>query len=134
MSATTPVRYGDCARYERTIHSHIGHRARGRLESPAGLWGTHPRACVHWYSQEQSRGGPGVAVFLLGAVVLPLKGNVVFIEADEARVGDSDPVGVSGEILEYSASFRTHAHSTRRLFCWRSARDSSRSNRQMPPL
>ena len=48
-------------------------------------------------------GHGGVAVLLLGAVVLPLKGNVVFIEADESRVGDSDSVGVSGEILEYSA-------------------------------
>ncbi len=48
-------------------------------------------------------GHGGVAVLLLGAVVLPLKGNVVFIEADESRVSDSDTVGVSGEVLEYSA-------------------------------
>ncbi len=40
-----------------------------------------------------------VAVLLLGPVVLPLKGNVVFIEVDESRVSDSDPVGVSGEVL-----------------------------------
>ena len=47
-------------------------------------------------------GHGGVAVFLLRAVVLALKGDVVFIKADESRVGDSDPVGVSGEVLEYS--------------------------------
>ncbi len=44
-----------------------------------------------------------VTVFLLGAVVLPLKGNVVFIEGDESRVGDGDAVGISGEIFEYGA-------------------------------
>ena len=40
-----------------------------------------------------------VAVFLHRSVVLPLKGDVVFIEADESRVSDGDPVSVSGEIL-----------------------------------
>ena len=39
------------------------------------------------------------SVFLLGSVVLPLKGNVVFIEVDESRVSDSDPVGVTREVL-----------------------------------
>ena len=40
-----------------------------------------------------------VAVFLLGSVVLPLKGDVVFIEGDESRVSDGDPVGVAREVL-----------------------------------
>ncbi len=48
-------------------------------------------------------GHGGVTVLLLRSVVLPLKGNVVFIEVDESRVGDSDAVSVSGEVLEYSA-------------------------------
>ena len=39
-----------------------------------------------------------VSVFLLGSVVLPLKGDVVFIEVDEPGVGDGDAVGVTGEI------------------------------------
>ncbi len=42
------------------------------------------------------------SVFLLGSVVLPLKGNVVFIEVDESRVSDSDPVGVTREVLKHS--------------------------------
>ncbi len=43
-----------------------------------------------------------VAVLLLGPVVLPLKGNVVFIEVDESRVSDGDPVGVTREVLKHS--------------------------------
>ena len=47
-------------------------------------------------------GHGGVAVLLLGPVVLPLKGNAVFIEGDESRVSDSDPVGVTREVLKHS--------------------------------
>ena len=34
------------------------------------------------------------------AVVLPLKGDVVLVEVDEARVGDGDAVGVAGEVVQ----------------------------------
>ena len=44
-----------------------------------------------------------VAVMLFGAVVLPLKGDVVSIGVDEARVSDGDAVGVSREVLENGA-------------------------------
>lgn len=42
-----------------------------------------------------------VTIVLLGAVVLPLKGNVVFIDADEARVGDGDAVGITREVGQH---------------------------------
>ena len=34
------------------------------------------------------------------AVVLPEEGDVVLVEGDEARVGDSDAVGVAGEVVQ----------------------------------
>jgi len=40
-------------------------------------------------------------VAALGPVVLPLEGDAVLGEGDQAAVGDRDPVGVAGEIGEY---------------------------------
>ena len=40
-----------------------------------------------------------VSVFLLSAVIFPLKGDVVFIKVDETRVSDGDAVGVTREVL-----------------------------------
>lgn len=37
-------------------------------------------------------------IVLLGAVVLPLKDDTVFIEVDETRVSDGDTVGVTREV------------------------------------
>ena len=38
---------------------------------------------------------------LLGAVVLPLEGDLLAVEGEEAAVGDGDAVGVAGEIGEH---------------------------------
>jgi hypothetical protein len=40
-------------------------------------------------------------VSALGAVVLPLEGDAVVVEGEQAAVGDRDTVGVAGEIGEY---------------------------------
>ena len=36
----------------------------------------------------------------LGAIVLPLEGDAARIQGDESAVGDRDPVGVAGQVLE----------------------------------
>ena len=41
-----------------------------------------------------------VQITIFGAVVLPLEGDLLAVEGDEAAVRDGDPVGVAGEIGE----------------------------------
>ncbi len=42
-----------------------------------------------------------VSLASLGAVVLPLEGDLLVVEGDETAVGDGDAVGVAGEIGEH---------------------------------
>ena len=41
-----------------------------------------------------------VSIFLLGAIILPLEGDPVLIEGDQAAVGNGNPVSVAGQISQ----------------------------------
>jgi hypothetical protein len=54
---------------------------------------------VHEEASDELRYRQGhglVSLAALGAVVLPLEGDLVVVEGDEAAVGDGDAVGISG--------------------------------------
>jgi hypothetical protein len=64
----------------------------------AGRQHVQQEAAHELVSHQSHRFVPRVAV---GAVVLPTKGNAAIIRGEQPRVGDRDPVGVSGQIREY---------------------------------
>ena len=43
-----------------------------------------------------------VAGVALGPVILPFEGHALAVEGDEPAIGDSDPVGVTGQVGEHS--------------------------------
>ena len=42
-----------------------------------------------------------VSISALDSVVLPLEGDVVFVECDQAAIGDGNAVGIAGEIGQH---------------------------------
>jgi hypothetical protein len=36
-----------------------------------------------------------------GSIILPLEGNTALIQPDEAAIGDSDPMGIAGQIGQH---------------------------------
>jgi hypothetical protein len=55
---------------------------------------------------------PSLTTF--GAVVLPLEGDAIVIERDEAAVGDGNAVDVTGTRFAFEAPMTIREHSTRR--------------------
>ena len=42
-----------------------------------------------------------VALWLLSSIILPGEGDVFVVDADEPTVGDGDPMGIAGEVVEH---------------------------------
>ena len=52
-----------------------------------------------------------VSIAAFDPIVLPLEGDAVAVEGDQATVGDGDAVGVAGEIGQHRLGFAERAFS-----------------------
>ena len=63
-----------------------------------------PRQHVDEEAADELVGGQGhglVAITSFAAIVLPLKGDTVFVAGDEAAVADGDPMGITRQVSKY---------------------------------